>query len=189
MAEKDKGRGGKRNYPSARPRAETDEDKALFSKFLKETYVAYKKERVRSDDELKQRLNDYFKYCAEENVVPTVEEMAMWTGYSIQTVGDWEHGRNKGFSSETSNIIKKAKNFLQTFDAKLAISGKMNFLAYCFRAKNYYGMSDKQEITVTPNNPLGDNLSTEDIQQRLLEETGNVIDIPAIAEEKEKLKR
>ena len=78
---------------------------------------------------------------------------------------------------------------MQTFDAKLAISGKMNFLAYCFRAKNYYGMSDKQEITVTPNNPLGDNLSTEDIQQRLLEETGNVIDIPAIAEEKEKLKR
>ncbi len=42
---------------------------------------------------------------------------------------------------------------MQTFDAKLVVSGKLNFLAYCFRAKNYYGMVDKQEMVLTPNQP------------------------------------
>ena len=48
------------------------------------------------------------------------------------------------------SIIKKAKEMCKTFDAKLVVSGKLNFLAYCFRAKNYYGMVDKQEIEVAP---------------------------------------
>lgn len=90
----------------------------------------------------------------------------MSTGYTIQTVADWEHGKNKGFSSETSVIIKKAKNVLQTFDAKLVVSGKLNFLAYCFRAKNYYGMVDKQEYVVTPNTRPENEFSEEDIIKR-----------------------
>lgn len=94
--------------------------------------------------------------CAATGQIPTVEEMAMCTGYSQATIWDWENGRNHGFSTETSAIIKKAKDFLKTFDAKLVISGKLNFLAYCFRAKNYYGMVDKKEYVLEPRNPMGD---------------------------------
>ena len=98
-----------------------------------------------------------------------MEEMYLSTGYSIATAKDWELGRNKGFSPETSKIIKKARSFMQTFDAKLVVSGKLNFLAYCFRAKNYYGMVDKQEMVLTPNQPQIDGLTPEQLQQKYIE--------------------
>lgn len=178
MAEDNKptrGRGGKANFPSAKVAVETEEDRQLVSKLLFEVLTEYKQPRVKSDEELAQRINDYFMRCATSGQVPTVEEMAMSTGYSIKTVWDWENGKNKGFSPMTSEIIKKAKDTLKTFDAKLVISGKLNFLAYCFRAKNYYGMVDKQELVVAPTQPQ-EEYSVEDIKKRYL----NVADVKEV---------
>ena len=169
-----KGRGGKRNFPSVKAEVKTDEDRALVRKLLDEVLVEYRKPKVKSDEELAERLHDYFVRCAESGQIPTVEEMCMSTGYSYSTCYDWEVGRNKGFSSETSNIIKKAKEMLKTFDAKLVISGKLNFLAYCFRAKNYYGMVDKQEMVVTPNVNNDSDYSADDIRRRYLPDSATI---------------
>ena len=169
-----KGRGGKNNFPSSKVAVETEEDKQLVSKLLSEVLVEYKQPKVKSDEELAERLNDYFMRCAARGQVPTVEEMCMSTGYTYATCYDWEVGRNKGFSSETSNIIKKAKEMLKTFDAKLVISGKLNFLAYCFRAKNYYGMVDKQEMVVTPNVNNDSDYSADDIRKRYLTDSATI---------------
>ena len=165
-----RGRGGTDNFPCRRFTPETDEDRALVSQLLSEALTEYRQPRVKSDDELAQRIDNYFLRCAQHGQVPTVEEMSLSTGYSISTVMDWEIGRNKGFSPQTSMIIKKAKGYLQTFDAKLVIAGKMNFLAYCFRAKNYYGMRDQQEVMITPNNPLGEATSPEELRRKYLED-------------------
>ena len=131
---------------------QTEEDRQFVSGLLHEVLIEYKQPKVKSDEELQERLDQYFKRCAETGQLPTVEEMCMSTGYSYAMIWDIENGRKKGFSPDTADIIKKAKSFMMTFDAKLAVTGKMNFLAYCFRAKNYYGMSDKQEYVLTPNN-------------------------------------
>lgn len=144
-----KGRGGRGNFPNSRVGLiQSEEDKQLVKQLLNEVLTEYKQPKVTSDEELAERISNYFDRCAKSGQVPTVEEMCMSTGYSQSTFLDWEHGRNKGFSEETSRIIKKAKDFLKTFDAKLAVAGKLNFLTYCFRAKNYYGMVDKVEHTV-----------------------------------------
>jgi hypothetical protein len=92
----------------------------------------------------------------------------MSTGYAQSTIWDWENGRRQGFSNSTAEIIKKAKDVLKTFDAKLVISGKLNFLAYCFRAKNYYGMVDKQEMVLTPNTHNDSDYDADDIKKRYL---------------------
>ena len=173
------GRGGTDNYPSRRFVPETDEDKALVSQLIGEVLTEYRQPKVRSDEELQERLDDYFKRCAKNGQTPTVEEMCMSTGWTIQRVKDWEYGMNKGFSQETKAIIKKAKNFMQTFDAKLVISGKMNFLAYCFRAKNYYGMRDQQDLAFIQPNPLGEITDPETLQRKYLDDvtgSGDIID-------------
>lgn len=150
-----KGRGGTNNFGfNKKELVKNEEDRNLVKKLLAETITAYHMPKVKSDEELAQRLSDYFGHCAEVGQIPTVEEMSLYTGYSSATIWDWEVGRNKGFSNSTSAIIKKAKEFLKSFDAKLAISGKLNFLTYCFRAKNYYGLTDKQEFVLTPNAQL-----------------------------------
>lgn len=134
---------------------EGDEKRQLISRLLKETLATYDLPKVKNDEELKQRIADYFQRCAQTGEKPTVEQMAQVTGYTMSTVWDWEVGRNKGFSSSTSDIIKKAKEFLRTFDAKLLLEGAINPVSYIFRAKNYYGMRDQQEYVLTPNQPLG----------------------------------
>ena len=50
--------------------------------------------------------------------------------------------------------IKRAKEFLASYDANMVATGKLNPVPYIFRAKNYYGMRDQQEYVLTPNHPL-----------------------------------
>ena len=163
-----RGRGGKNNFPTSKVAIETEDDKLLVSTLLTEVLVEHKQPKVQNDEELAERFNDYFTRCALRGQVPTVEEMCMSTGYAYSTIWDWENGRRQGFSNSTAEIIKKAKDVLKTFDAKLVISGKLNFLAYCFRAKNYYGMVDKQEMVLTPNPHNDSDYSAEDIRARYL---------------------
>ena len=145
-----KGRGGKNNFPNRKYVPQTLEEKTALAKALDEVTDAYKQKPVKSDEELIERLNEYFEKCRDRNSIPTVEEMCLYVGYSIWYVHDIECGRAKGFSPETSQLIKKAKDYMKTLDGKLAIQGDINFLAYCFRAKNYYGMVDKVEHVVAP---------------------------------------
>lgn len=168
--------------PRKKKMPQTYDNKLDVSQIVSETLVAYKKPKVHSNAELAERLSEYFNYCAENNVIPTVEEMCLYTGYAVSTVWDWEHGRRKGFSDDELNgstavIIQKAKSFLSVFDSKLVVTGKMNPVTYIFRAKNYYGMSDKQEIEVTKNDPLGDNLNEDELAQKLMKATSEVIDV------------
>ena len=172
-----KGRGGKNNFPQSKVAIETAEDRALVQKLLGEVLVEHKQEKVKSDEELAERLNDYFVRCANNGQIPTVEEMCMSTGYAQSTIWDWETGRRQGFSNSTAEIIKKAKDVLKTFDAKLVIAGKLNFLAYCFRAKNYYGMVDKQEMVVTPNVQNDSDFSADDIRKRYLSDSADSVEL------------
>lgn len=146
----------------------TDEEKrAIVRQTMRNCLTFYQMDRVGTATELQERLQEFFNTCADTGQYPTVEKMCLAIGYSRQTVNDWENRVHCGLvedsNSPVSDIIKKAKEFLATFDAELVISGNMNFLAYCFRAKNYYGMQDKQELTIEPKQAFGEQKSMEEI--------------------------
>jgi hypothetical protein len=175
-----RGRGGKDNFPTSRAGViQTEEDRQFVKKLLGEVLTEYTRPRVKNDEELQNRLNEYFEHCAITGQLPTVEEMMLSTGFSYWYMYDIEVGRRKGFSPETAQILKKAKAFLMTFDAKLAVTGKMNFLAYCFRAKNYYGMVDKQEHVITPNTTEETEYSREDLMKRYIQDNSAPIETTA----------
>lgn len=109
----------------------------------------------KNDDELCERLEWFFQTCAETSQLPTVEKMCLALSWSRQHVFEMEVGNRPGFSSATSDILKKAKNLIASLDAELAQEGKIQPVVYMFRAKNYYGMKDQQDVVVTPN-PAGD---------------------------------
>lgn len=143
------------------------ESAGLVSKLLTEALEAYRMPPVKSDEELLDRLDQYFERCATRDIKPTVEEMCLYTGYSIKTVWDWEVGNRGGFTAHTAEIIKKSKGYMATFDAKLLIEGKLNPVSYIFRAKNYYGMKDVQDVVLTPNNPLGQDADPATIRKQI----------------------
>ena len=105
----------------------------------------------KTEEELCERLNWFFRTCQETNQLPTVEKMCLALSMPRSTVFDWESGNTRGLGPATSDILKKAKNLIASLDAELAQEGKIQPVVYMFRAKNYYGMKDQQDVVVTPN--------------------------------------
>ena len=138
---------------------------------LVEVMQAYKQPRVKSDDELCDRIALYFDTCIERGSHPIVEELALFCGYEQNTLVCIESGRSAGPGPRAAEIIRRAKYCIQALDAKMVQSGKLNFLAYCFRAKNYYGMVDKVEHVVTPG--VQEEYSREDIASRYMIDGGD----------------
>lgn len=65
------------------------------------------------------------------------------------TVFEIISGKHRGFSPATANILKKAKNLIASLDAELALDSKIQPVVYMFRAKNYYGMKDTQDVEIS----------------------------------------
>jgi len=126
-------------------------------------------EPVKSDEEMCDRLNWFFKNCADTRQLATVEKMCLALGMPRETVYEIMNGIKPGFTRETSNILKKAKDFIASIDAELAQEGRIQPVVYLFRAKNYYGMKDQQEMVLTPNNRLGDYQDESTIRQKYAE--------------------
>lgn len=118
--------------------------------------------RCTTPEKLSERFEKLFTMCFNNNFIPTVEALALCSGWDRRTLWDIERGDiYKG--TGLADVIKKAKDFIATLEAELARDGEINSTVYIFRAKNYFGMSDKQEIEVKPviGNDIPEN--TEDI--------------------------
>lgn len=138
---------------------EQDDDKRVFIGKSLQNILAISRafdEPVRTDEALIARLGWFFESCANTNQLPTVEKMCLAIGWPRETVFEIIQGIQRGFSSDTADILKKAKNLIASLDAELAQEGKIQPVVYLFRAKNYYGMRDQQEMVLTPNNRLND---------------------------------
>lgn len=168
-----------RHFPNSKPEPKDAETRKLYMAIQRNCLEFYNigKNKVKSDDELIDRLDYFFNTCAQTGQIPTVEKMCLCVGYVRNTVHDWETGKQRGFSSETKDVIQKAKQLIASFDSELLLSGKLNPIAYIFRAKNYYGMSDKQEVVVTPTDPLGESVPADEIAKRISEDTKDIIDL------------
>lgn len=138
----------------------------------------FKQPIVNTDEECFQRLADFFERYAREGGLPTVEKMALCLGADKSTVLDWGNG-TKG--ANRAAIVKRAKNILAAIDADLVLKGMINPVAYIFRAKNYYGMKDQQDVVVQAKNIFGADVDRSEIERRLSEDV--VIDIEETAPE------
>lgn len=163
-----RGRGGTQNFPTAKPQPQTPQEKADCSRLLSQILEDYKQPRVKNDDELIEAFDAYFQRCVHRGSLPTVEGLYMSTGYTIDYIKDICNGKRNGFSTNTAPIIKKAKDILQRYDAEKTVAGEINPIVYFFRAKNYYGMVDKQEHVITASTNEASDYSAEDIAKKYL---------------------
>lgn len=150
----------KRGSKSASIAATTTAKSEEISETIQESFQFFNRVIVKTDEECAERLNEYFNLCVSTGQIPTVEDMCLCLGTVRRTVWDWEQGTQ---GSARANMIKRAKEILAGIDAKLVSKGKIPQITYIFRAKNFFGMQDKTEFVLTPNKPLGDEMSQEDI--------------------------
>lgn len=111
--------------------------------------------RVQSNAELVDRLDQYFQMCVNQKIPPTWEGAALFCGYGRSMFWEWMSKRKKGFPDPvdglyTDSIIKRAREIFAAYDGTMAISGKINPVAYIYRSTNFYGMVNKQSVALEP---------------------------------------
>lgn len=106
--------------------------------------------RCTTSQELADRFEKLFDMCYRNNFIPTVEALALCSGINRRDIWEIENGLSHK-KDGMGDIIKEAKDFIATMEAELARDGEINSTVYIFRAKNHFGMTDKQEVVVTPN--------------------------------------
>lgn len=104
--------------------------------------------KPKTQDEMTDRITEYFELCQQAQLNPTVEGLALAVDYDRRSLFDIQTGKGK---LAFSDIVKKAKDFIANYDAILAASNKMNSAVYCFRSKNFYGMKDNIQIEAISN--------------------------------------
>ena len=159
-----RGRGGTANFPSVISGAKSED----ISRCLRNCLTFYDLPIVKSDEECRERLYWFFDKCEKTGQLPTVEKMVMALGTIKQTVWNWEQG--KGCSQTRMDMIKKAKGFIAGFESEMVTEGKINPVVYIFRAKNYFGMKDQQDVVLKPESPLGDKVDPERLQSTIVQE-------------------
>lgn len=150
-----------RNGQLQRSMPDSEERKKLVSTIIGSTLLIYKQPPCETLEEAEKRTEDYFNVCYTDGVIPTVEGLALCLGVSKMTLQNWEEGRTH---PERGPLISRAKEFIAQIDAQLVSMGKMPAVPYIFRAKNFYGMSDKNEINITAS-PYGKEVNEEQLKK------------------------
>ena len=126
------------------------------------------KVKLSDNDAVKERIRQYFEICAEEDMKPSVSGLAVALGTDRKYLWDIRTGR-EGKSPEVRETLNNAVALLELQLVDYMQNGKLNPVSSIFLLKNNFGYSDKQEITITPNQPLGQERSISDIEQEYID--------------------
>jgi len=121
-----------------------------------------------NDSEVEERCALYFEHCRQTLERPTIEGLSVAIGISPRTLYDWEQGVTRGnVGSTRPQIIKKSKALIQYMLAQMAVGNKIYPNVWIFYGKNWFGMSDTQNIVITTNNALQPTMSMEEIADKV----------------------
>lgn len=119
-------------------------------------------------EEMSLLIEQYFIDCTEFKLRPTIRGLAIALGTVYETLNGWERGeRDALLGSSCSAIIKKSKQLIAEYDEIMALEGHDNPILFMFRAKNYYGMQDKQELSIASSTQNGEQLTPDEIAKRV----------------------
>lgn len=115
--------------------------------------------------QVEQRLNDYFKFCIENDRKPNMVGMANWLGVGDETLRQWKIGMYR--SSTHTGLIKKAVRLLEEMWVDYMQNGKVNPASGIFLAKNMFGYRDVIDIAPATPSPLGDAPDQKQLEDRI----------------------
>lgn len=103
---------------------------------------------VRKSDtaRVEERVGQYFQFCEERDLKPSVEGLALALGTSRQVLWNWEQDSN----SKAGQIISRAKLLINALLTDFTLNGKINFAYSIWLQKNHFGYSDTKTVELVP---------------------------------------
>lgn len=116
----------------------------------------WEKPDMTDDKAVRDRVQQYFQLCADDDMKPSVEGLAVAFDVDRRTIVRWASGETKSLSVSARLTIKKAYTILNLQMADYMQNGRINPVAGIFLMKNNLAYSDQTEVVLTPNSPTGD---------------------------------
>ena len=118
--------------------------------------------------QVRQRIIDYFQLCADHDMKPAVNGLALCLGTNRQRLWEIasENERQLMIPAESKAYMKQAYASLQMLWENYMQNGKINPVSGIFLAKNHFGYKDQTEYVLTPNNPLGEEADSTTIAKK-----------------------
>ena len=123
--------------------------------------------------QVKDRLVEYFKIYADNDMKPTVAGMGLALNgldrrrlWEIKADAPSTYTVVNSMPTEVKDTIKKAYKTLETMMENYMQNGKINPVAGIFLAKNNFGYVDKVEHVVTPNTNVDEDYDINEIRNR-----------------------
>ena len=120
----------------------------------------------------KERTQEYLIACSERQLIPTMEGWAIALGIGRKSLYNWFNEVNAHQDKQFNEFIMITRDAIMSVMSQSALQKNIDTVRSIFYGKNFYGMSDKTEITVAPPaSPFGENSSPEELQQKYLIDT------------------
>lgn len=153
----------------------SEENRGLLSETIASVRRALRMKPVQSNYEMLERLEEYLSIVQDRRVPPTLEELSLYLGFTLQMVLEIRDGTNLGFPDQpypgatSAKILERVIDALHSVDAVQAMKRQADNTTYIFRSKNYYGMKDTREQAINVNLRTPDVLPPEQIAKLLPE--------------------
>lgn len=152
---------------AARPQQQPQLEPGDSKKFINNSMRIFNlpKIDISNAEQVKSRVQEYFDICGEDDVKPSVAGLALALGIDRRRLWEIREGvRSK--NPEVSDTLKSAMQLLDLQMTDYMQNGKINPVSGIFLMKNNFGYADKQEVVVTPNNPLGDGQDEKQLEEK-----------------------
>lgn len=93
-----------------------------------------------TDEEVEQRIDQFFRTCQTSCLRPGIETLALALGVSRQTLYKWSNG--EGCSQRRQEAVEAAKRVVWAFVEQANLSGRINPASGIFLLKNWLGYKD-----------------------------------------------
>lgn len=122
-----------------------------------------------SVERLEEDINEYIKLCYDTSTIPTVSSASLWLGVNRDTLYAHSNNSNSPFSDTCKNLINVCHVCLENG----AIKNKVNSVLFMFLGKNYFGLKDDKNITVSAQqgSDVNSQETAEALRKQLEEET------------------
>ena len=124
---------------------------------------------IKCPDDVRQRITEYFSVCAEDDMKPSVAGLAVALKVDRRRLWEIREGKRGEPSPEVAELLKQVVGLLDLQMVDYMQNGKINPVSGIFLMKNNFGYTDKQEVVLTPNNPIGDAAAQKELADKYLD--------------------